>query len=153
MSKGRAYTKSDTTCGATSGAGSGDRSRHRLPRLGIRASENRAPDFADSPRESPLTPRRRTHRHDPLERSELARAATLRLFHRESAINGVATQTHVRVVTVPAGRSRATTQSSARDSGCKPYATTPDPPPSIPRLRPSTPCEIPAPQTTHPNRS
>src|ERR1700674_3918652 len=137
MSKGRAYTKSDTTCGATSGAGSGDRSRHRLPRLGIRASENRAPDFADSPRESPLTPRRRTHRHDPLERSELARTATLRLFHRESAIFGVATQPHVRVVrgsALPRWGGAPPPHNLPRVLVRKPYATTPDPPPSIPRL-------------------
>src|SRR4029077_6669715 len=59
----------------------------------------RAPDFADSTRESALTTGRRAPRHDPLERSELARTATLRLFHRESAIISVVTQTHVHVVT------------------------------------------------------
>ena len=41
------------------GPGPRHRSRHRLPRLGIRAPENRALDFPDSPRESALTPRRR----------------------------------------------------------------------------------------------
>src|SRR5260370_2042706 len=97
------------------GPGSGDRSRHRLPRLGIRALENRSLDFPDSPRESALTPRGRARRHDHLEGSELARLSTLRLFHRNSAIIVDVTQTHVRVVTglcpVPAGPRPATTQS------------------------------------------